>query len=54
MLSRVLLWFDDNDMQNKYSREKGEFYKKVIPIIAAMMLALSVTLEVVYRVYHNG
>lgn len=41
-------------MQNRYAREKKDFYKKAIPIIASMMLALSVTLEVLYRMKNYG
>jgi hypothetical protein len=50
MLSRVFLLFDDAEMRNRYAQEKKDFYKKAIPIIAAMMLLLSIAMEVVYRV----
>lgn len=54
MLSRVFLLFEENDMHMRYIREKKDFYKKAIPIIAVMMLILSVTLEVIYRIQHYG
>jgi hypothetical protein len=33
-----------------YTREKVEFFNKVMPIVTAMILFLSFTLEILYRV----
>lgn len=54
MLSRVFLLFDDPDMHSRYTREKKYFYKKAIPVIVAVMLILSLTLEILYRAENYG
>jgi hypothetical protein len=41
-------------MRDRYNLEKKEFYKKAIPIIAALVFILAVTLEVIYRIVGYG
>ena len=41
-------------MRKRYNHEKQEFYKKVIPVITFMLLALSIAIEVLYRVFDHG
>jgi hypothetical protein len=54
MLSRFLLRFNDPDLKQIYTREKVEFFNKVMPIVTAMVLFLSGTLEILYRVIKLG
>jgi hypothetical protein len=54
MLSRILLQFEDSEVRSKYSFEKQKFYQKAIPIITVMLIALSLTIEIVYRVMNLG
>ncbi len=54
MLSKILLRFEDQEMARRYWREKREFYRKVTPIIATMLLVLAATLEIMYRALSYG
>lgn len=54
MLSRFFLMFDDREMRARYSHEKKEMYKKALPVITAMLLLLSLAMEIIYRVKHVG
>ena len=49
-LKRIFLIFEDRDMSRRYAEEKKDLYKKAIPIVAMMMLILTVAIEVLYRV----
>jgi hypothetical protein len=37
-------------MRERYNREKKEFYKKVIPVIAILILIMAIILEVLSRI----
>jgi hypothetical protein len=54
MLSRFLLLFSSRDLRQRYNMEKRDFYKKALPIITALIFALALILEIVYRVSHFG
>jgi len=54
LLSKFALRFKDPDLSRIYSREKTEFFSKAIPVVASMLLLLSGTLEVLYRVMNLG
>lgn len=54
MLSRFLLLFDHKEFRLLYNHEKQDFYKKALPIIAGLLFALSLALEVLYRLQKYG
>jgi hypothetical protein len=54
MLSRYLLLFSNGELRTVYNQEKQEFYKKAIPIIAALLLVLSLILEILFRSMNYG
>ena len=49
MLSGLTLSFRDPELKRIYTREKTEFFKKSAPTVAAMLLLLTITLEIMYR-----
>lgn len=50
MLSRFLLKFEDDIVQAQYLEERKAYYSKAFPIIASLVLILSVFVEVVFRI----
>ena len=54
MLSTVRLKFQDVKIQQAYLREKQTFYNRVLPLITLALVALLVSIEVIYRVYKLG
>jgi hypothetical protein len=49
MLERILLKFQDEASGQAYNKERREFYKRVMPCIAAAFFLFSLVLEIVYR-----
>lgn len=54
MLSSILLQFQNAFIKIKYGYVRQKFYQKVIPVIAIMLLVLSVVIEINYRIYNVG
>lgn len=50
MLSRLMLQFADDDLQRRFKYSRQDFYKKAIPLITALILCLSIALEIIFRV----
>ena len=54
MISKICLQFVDSKTRSRYSKQKQRFYSKAIPIVASMMFALSMIVEVLYRFLKVG
>lgn len=54
MLSRLLLQFEEESILANYKGEKIKYYKKALPILTLIVLILSLTMEVIYRVKFKG
>jgi hypothetical protein len=50
MLSRVFLQYSDDDLHRRFKASRQDFYKKALPLITFLLLALAVAIEVLYRV----
>ena len=50
MLTRFFLQFSDGDLNQRFKQSRQEFYQKAMPIIAFMLVLLSIALEILYRV----
>jgi hypothetical protein len=48
-LSRVILRFNDPDLEGVYKRGRTEFYQKSLPIVAMMVGLLAAGLEYFYN-----
>ncbi len=48
MLSRILLKFEDEDLQRRYLASRVEFYKKAYPLLTVLVLLLAIALQVTY------
>jgi dolichyl-phosphate-mannose--protein O-mannosyl transferase len=52
MLSRLLLQFEDDDLQQRFKYSRQEFYRKALPLITFLILGLAIALEVIYHGMH--
>ena len=50
MISRFILQYTDEDLARRFKYSRKEFYRKAIPLIAALLLILAIALEVIYRI----
>ena len=54
MLSKVLLHYADDDLERRFKYSRQDFYRKALPLIAILILALAIALEVIDRVKNMG
>jgi hypothetical protein len=54
MLSSLFLCFLDKQMRKSYEREKMNYFKRVMPVIAFTAFLLFASLEVLYRLLEMG
>jgi hypothetical protein len=54
MLSGFLLRFKDAKINRAYTKEKRAFYNRVLPLITLALIALLVSIEIIYRVQNFG
>jgi len=54
MLSKVLLHYADDDLVRRFKYSRQDFYRKALPLIAILILALAIALEVIDRVKNMG
>jgi len=50
MLSRLLLKFEDEVVQAQYLEDRKAYFSKAYPIVASLVLILSVYVEIVFRI----
>ena len=49
MLRRIDLRFRDVEMEKAYNAERRDYYVRVIPYMAGVLLAYSLVFEIIYR-----
>jgi len=54
MLSSFLLRFKDAKINRAYKKEKRAFYNRLLPLITLALIALLISIEIIYRVQQYG
>lgn len=49
MLSKIFLTYADEDLNRRYKASRQEFYTKAYPLITALLFALAIAIEIVFR-----
>ncbi len=49
LLSRFLLSLKDEELNQRYKKERAVFHARILPIMTFLILVLAIAIEIIYR-----